>query len=193
MGDRAGTYSAVSGEPVEMQDAKVAWVPIARESLLRTAGTYNGFVTYRDLAEELQEKSGIRTTQLVHYWIGKVLGVVASDCHELDEPLLPSLCVQQNGSVGTGYAAALDATYGGEQPEDLDVAAAEERLKCYRHFGATLPDDGGRPMLTPMLAAARTKKEATARRARKAAEAIRPSCPLCFVQLPSSGVCGSHE
>lgn len=176
-----------------MQDAKIAWVPIARESLVRTAGTYNAYVTYRDLAEELQEKSGIRTTQLVHYWIGKVLTTVASNCHEHDEPLLSSLCVQQNGSVGNGYAAALDATYGGAPPEDLDLAAAEERLRCYRHFGATLPPDGGSPMLTPTLAATRTKKEATARRARKALEAVRPICPLCHVQLPSSGVCGSHE
>jgi hypothetical protein len=175
-----------------MQDARVAWVPIARESLVRAAGTYNAFVTYSDLAEELQNKSGIRTKQLVHYWIGKVLGVVSNDCHRLNEPLLSSLCVQQNGSVGASYGVALDETYGGSRPDDLDMAAAEERLKCYGHFGAQMPADGGRPALTPVLAATRSRK-ATATRARTVIEETREICVLCHVRLPSSGICGSHE
>jgi hypothetical protein len=181
-----------SGEPVEMQDAKVAWIPIARESLLRTAGTYNAYITYRDLAEELQKKSGIRTKQLTHYWIGKVLGKVSTDCHRLNEPLLSSLCVHQNGSVGAGFGVALDETYGGPRPDDLDLTAAEERLKCYGHFGAQMPADGGQPVLTPMLVALRSKK-AVVGRAHKPVEEVREICPLCHVRLPSSGVCGSHD
>jgi hypothetical protein len=106
--------------------------------------------------------------------------------------LLSSLCVQQNGSVGAGYGLALDATYGGPRPADLDQAAAEERLKCYEHFGAQMPADGGQPVLTPMLAATRIKKS-TAMRTRAAIEDERAICPLCQVQLPSSGVCGSHD
>jgi hypothetical protein len=190
--DRPGTYMEASGELVEMQDARLAWVPIAREALLRTAGSYNGYITYRDLAEELQNKSGIRTKQLTHHWIGKVLGIVSSDCHRLNEPLLSSLCVQQNGSVGAGYGVALDATYGGPRCADLDLAAAEERLKCYGYFGAQMPEDGGRPTLTPMLVATRNKK-ATPSRTRAATEDVRGICPLCHVRLPSSGVCGSHD
>jgi len=189
--DRSRTFLEASGEPVEVQDARAAWVLIARESLLRTAGTYNAYITYRDLAEELQNKSGIRTKQLTHHWIGKVLGIVSSECHKSSEPLLSSLCVQQNGSVGAGYGVALDATYGGPRPADLDLAAAEERLKCYRHFGAQMPADGGQPVLTPMLAAMRNK--ATTSRARPAIEEVRGICPLCHVRLPSSGFCGSHE
>ena len=189
----AGTYVEASGDPVEMRDAKAVWVPLARESLLRTAKTYNGYITYKDLAEEIQTKSGIRTKQLTHHWIGKVIGVVSIDCHELDEPLLSSLCVYQNGSVGAGYGTALDETYGGPRPDDLDLAAADERLKCYRHFGAQIPQDGGQPTLTPMLAALRMNKRATASRARKMIEDVRDICPECHVRLPSSGVCGSHE
>lgn len=181
-----------SGEAVEMQDAKVAWVPIARESLLRTAGTYNAYITYRDLAEELQNKSGIRTRQLIHYWIGKVLGVVSNDCYRLNEPLLSSLCVQQNGSVGAGYGLALDETYGGSRPAHLDLAAADERLKCYEHFGAQMPADGGQPVLTPTLAATRNRKAAGSR-ARTTIEDEREICSLCHVRLPSSGFCGSHD
>lgn len=174
-----------------MQDAREAWVPIARESLLRTATSYNAFVTYGELAEELQVKSGIRTKQLTHYWIGKVLSVVSANCHESGEPLLSSLCVQKNGSVGAVFGAALEEAYGGPRPDDLDLAAAEERLKCYGFFGAELPDDGGHATLTPMLVAARSK--ATSVRSRSVVEEVRAVCPLCHVRLPSSGVCGSHE
>jgi RNA polymerase subunit RPABC4/transcription elongation factor Spt4 len=175
-----------------MHDARLAWVPIATESLLRTSRTYNATITYRDLAEELQSKSGIRTKQLTHHWIGKVLVIVSTACFQSNEPLLSSLCVQQNGSVGAGFGVALDGTYGGSRPADLDLAAAEERLKCYRHFGAQMPADGGQPALTPMLAATR-KKKATPARARMAVEEEREICPLCHVRLPSSGVCGSHD
>jgi hypothetical protein len=193
VGDGAGTYSEVSGEPVEMRDAKIAWVPYAREALLRTARTYNSYITYGDLGEDVQAKSKIRTTQLNHYWVGKVLGVVSADCFRADEPLLSSLCVYQSGSVGAGFASVLDETYGGPRPDDLDLAAAAERLKCYEYFGAELPANGGRPTLTPMLAAKRGNMRTTASRARIAVEEERDICPLCHVRLPSSGQCGSHE
>jgi hypothetical protein len=193
MSDRLGTYMESTGEPVEMPDAKLAWVPIARESLVRTAGKYHSYITYRDLAEEVQKQSGIRTRQLTHYWIGKVLALVSTDCHRLNEPLLSSLCVHQNGSVGAGFGLSLEEAYGGAKPADLDLAAAEERLKCYGHFGAQLPEDGGQPALTPMLAATRNKKATAASRARAAVEEVREICPKCHVRLPSSGVCGSHE
>ena len=192
MTDRAQTYLDTSGNPLELEAARAAWASSAREALLRTAGTYNAYLTYKDLAGEVQIRSGIRTKQLSHHWIGKVLGVVASECHRLGEPLLSSLCVQQNGSVGAGYGASLVEIYGEPRPADLDLAAAEERLKCYRHFGATMPPDGGRAMLTPTLAATRNKKP-TVSRARAPVEEVRRSCPLCHVRLPSSGVCGSHE
>lgn len=192
MGDPAVTYLEASGSAVEAAEAEVAWVAIARESLLRTASTYNAVVTYGDLAEELQHESGIRTRRLTHRWLGDVLGVVGHDCHQLHEPLLSSLCVLKSGAVGAGYGPMLDAIYGGPRPEDLDLAAAEERLKCYRHFGAELPADGGRPTLAPQLAASRRRAVASTR-ARSAAGDERAVCPSCHVQLPWSGVCGSHD
>src|SRR5436305_12280281 len=140
-----------------MADAKAVWVPLAREALVRTAHEYHRLIKYGELAEEIQQRSGIRTKQLVHYCIGDILGQVATDCHERQEPLLSALCVQQNGSIGDGYAVALAATYGGSPPDDLDMSAAEERLACYRFFGATIPDDGGRPALPPQVALQRRK------------------------------------
>ena len=136
-----GTFKESDGSEVEMADAKAAWIPLAREVLLKTAGKYHALISYGELAAELQSQSGIHTKQLVHYWIGDVLGSVARDCHAKDEPLLSALCVQQNGLVGAGYKVVWADTYGEPIPEDLDQSAADERLKCYQFFGA---DDPGR-------------------------------------------------
>ena len=179
-----GTYLIDDGSPVEMSDAKDAWVPLAREALLRTAATYNGLVRYKELADEIQTGSGIGTRQLVHYWIGDVLGEVSAECHRQNEPLLSSLCVRQDGTIGDGYGIALAATYGGKVPADLELAAAEERLRCYEHFGATLPADGGRPTLPREVSARRRKA------AKEAREDIRkPVCPTCHLTLPATGQC----
>ncbi|HZJ05769.1 MAG TPA: hypothetical protein VFD59_09895 [Nocardioidaceae bacterium] len=152
--------------------------------LLAAAGRYHGVVTYKELAAQVQHRTGIRTKQLMHYWIGDVLGRVSADCSRRGEPLLSSLCVNAGGSVGDGYAVAVHAT-SGVTPGDPDDHAAHERLACYRHFGAAdLPSDGGVPALTPKLAATRG-------RARQAKAIDRPiaMCPTCHMQLPATGVC----
>ena len=181
---KPATYRESDGEAVDMADAKAAWIPFAREALTRVAREYNGLISYGELAEEVQERTQIRTRQLKHYWVGAVLGVVSQDCHSRGEPLLPSLCVQQDGHSGAGYAAAIADTYGGPVPEDLDMAAAEERLKCYTHFGATLPADGGTPTLSPQVA---TRRRVAARKARE--DIRKPVCPTCHLTLPSTGQC----
>jgi hypothetical protein len=166
-----------------MEDTKAAWTPIARSTLEGVARNYNSTISYSDLAEEVQCRSGIRTRMLMHYWIGDVLGRVARDCYANGQPLLSALCVHQDGTVGDGYAWALGETYG-DAPADLDMHAAKERLKCYRHFGASLPPDGGKPALTPKLAA---RRRVAATRAGK--ERRRPVCPTCHLELPLSGQC----
>lgn len=177
-----GTWRAVS--EVGSKTARAEWAEAARYVLLDVARRYHGVVTYKDLATQVQHRTGIRTKQLMHYWIGDVLGRVSADCAHGDEPLLSSLCVNAEGSVGDGYAIAVRAA-SGETPGDVDDHAAHERLRCYRHFGAAdLPADGGVPALTPNLAAARG-------RARKAKAIDRPVaiCPNCHTQLPATGNC----
>jgi hypothetical protein len=117
--------------------------------------TYHATITYKDLAEEVQATSGIRTRRLLQNWIGDVLGTVAEDCHQAGEPLLSALCVRADGTVGPGYGKAVVDNFGGDPPDDLDMHAAVERLECHRFFGAQLPADGGSPALTPLVAAAR--------------------------------------
>lgn len=164
--------------------ARAAWTVAAREILLTTAGTYREVVTYKDLAAEIQEATRIRTRQMTHHWVGDVLGRVAQECADRDEPNLASLCVNAQGSVGDAYAVAVLAVTG-EAPEDPDVHASQQRLECYRVHGAEgLPDDGGRAALTPKLAGARD-------RVKKAEILARPilTCSRCFMALPPAGTC----
>src|SRR3954447_24737855 len=185
--------------------ARAAWAEAARLVLLEAAGRYRATVTYKQLASAVQEASGITTTVPMHQWIGDVLGRVTDECESRGEPLLSSLCVSIQGSVGQGYADAVERAHG-TRPQDPDDHAAHERLSCYRHWEADgLPRDGGTPLrtahFTPVrkTVAAKPARRAPAPRkvpARKtAAAAAAPEakpirlCPTCFTQVPASGIC----
>jgi hypothetical protein len=170
------------------ESARASWAEAAREQLIETAGRYHAVTTSKELAEAVQQRTGIRTRQPPHYWITDVLSRVAKDCAAREEPNLSSLCVNAAGSVGDGYGRVVaEAT--GQAPADQDRHAALARLECYRHFGAVgLPAGGGAPALTAKLAASRT-------RARKAAQEERPvaTCPTCHLALTASGVCDNCD
>jgi hypothetical protein len=185
--------------------ARAAWADAARPVLLEAAGRYRALVHYKELATAVQESTGISTSQLMHQWIGEVLGRVTDECQSRDEPLLSALCVTLQGSVGQGYADAV-ARARGTRPTDPDEHAAHERLSCYRHWGATgLPRDGGTPLRTahfktvrktgPSKPAARgtAPRKTAGRKPTPAPEAPAPKpiplCPRCFTQVPASGVC----
>ncbi len=84
----------------------------------------------------------------------------------------------------TRYGKALAAIYGGDPPADLDQHAAEERLRCYRYFGAVMPSDGGHAQLTPEVTARRRR---AAKQARE--DAPKATCPTCNIVLPAMGHC----
>ena len=164
-----------------------AWAEVAREVLIVTAKHYHSVITYKELAEEVQQRTGVYTRSLLHNWIGKVLGRVASECGKRGEPILSALCVNQAGSVGAGYGSAvLDVR--GEVPGDPDDHAAHERFACHRHFGAKLPADGGRPALVPKLAASRIRVAKT-----KYVAPVGETCPKCHTMMSLSGVCGNCD
>jgi hypothetical protein len=156
------------------------WIKAARPVLERVAGKYNARITYGELTAEVQERTGITTTQPGHYWAGQL----AFECCRPGEPLLSSLVVNGQGLVGSGYEGAVVATYGQPAPADLQMHSAEERLKCYRQFGAELPADGGRPTLTPQVARQRLQSATAARLA-----VPRSVCPVHNLQLPMTGQC----
>lgn len=189
--------------------ARAAWAEAARPVLLEAAGRYRGLVRWKQLAEAVQESTGITTSQPVARWVGDVLGHVGDECASRGEPLLSALCVSVQGSVGEGYAEAVERARG-ERPEDPDEHAAQERLACYRHWEAAgLPRDGGTPLrtahFTTVKKAARpaarsttprrtsTPRTTAARTAAPATPVVEPKpirlCPSCFTQVPASGIC----
>jgi len=171
---------------VGAEATQAAWAAAARAVLIEAAQSYRTVVTHKELAAAVQERTGIHTDRRVHYWIDDLLATVGRQNASSDEPLLPSLCVNRESSVGAAYGA-LVADLTGEAPADPDDHAARERLACHRFFeAADLPADGGTSALVPQLANARA-------RVRKAAAAMRPvqTCPTCHMALLPTGVCDS--
>jgi len=175
------------GASVSMQSALDAWEPYAVALLTDTATTYNGFVTYKQLGEAVQEQSSIRHKGLLTNWIGSLLARVINHCVKAGTPQLAALCVKEDGTVGEGYRHAVLAASTTSDELDLDQLddhAAKMRLECYRHFGAKLPPDGGRPDLTPRAKVTRDWKDK-----QKKLEEPPAICPTCSMQLPVTGIC----
>lgn len=181
-----GTWRDVAD--VGTEEARVEWAEAARGVLIETAGTYRAVLLFKELAAEVQYRSGVRTKQPNHYWISDVLSRVSRECAARDEPLLSTLCVNAEGSVGAAYADLVRELTGTE-PADPDQHAAEQRLACYRRYDAVgLPADGGSPALAPKLSDSRS-------RARKAARLAKPvaTCPKCMMALLPTGVCDTCD
>lgn len=174
------------GNKLSMSAAMERWVPVAHRRLVQAATTYNGFITYKGLAEAVQGETGITHNALIQNWIGGVLEVVMRECHADGSPPLTALCVKEDGTVGNGYRGVHQLVTG-EAVENLDALddyAAEARLDCYRFYGAELPPGGGEPTLTPRAREARESKRA------KAKQAEPPEvCAECNVVLPATGRC----
>jgi hypothetical protein len=184
---------------VGQEHARATWALAARERLLETAGIYHGTIPAKELADFVQRRSLIKTSQLHTHWMGDVLGRVSEECARRGEPFLASLCVDTRGHVGAGYVTAVEQLRG-PMTTDPDEHAAHERLDCYRYFGATLPEGGGEPAFVP---AAKTADSAAARapRARAGSKAAKTAakpvveekplvvCPVHFTVVPANGVC----
>lgn len=185
MSSEHGTYFEADGSKAKFAHALAAWVPIAHEVLVQTAGTYNRTTTYKELTDVVQEHSGIRTKMLIGNWSGKLLEQVAVRAAEAGEPPLTSLCVHQDGTIGEGYARA-PKSVPSDPDADVDDLAAQHRLLCYRRYADDLPSDGGAPTLTPQVAKARSRHAKTGVKQR----AI---CPVHFMELSATGVCAGCE
>lgn len=173
------------GTKVSQATAIAAWAVTARQSLMMTAQRYHSVITYKELAAEVQEVSGIKTAQRLDYWIGSLLETVAIEAAQRGEPPLTALCVHQDGTIGPGYARAPKSVES-VSDGDIDQLAAEHRLLCYRAYANDLPADGGVPALTPRVAASRARQK-------KAAPVVHPMCPVHFIELSATGACGSCD
>ncbi|MEJ7833365.1 MAG: hypothetical protein WKF79_10650 [Nocardioides sp.] len=183
----AGEESWREAAEVGQDESREIWAGAARDALLETAARYHHVVSTKELSTLVQIRTGVRTAQQSHYWIGDVLGRVAAGCHKRGEPLLAALCVNANGNVVSAYAAMVESLRG-ETLADADDHAAEERLACHRHFGAELPDDGGSAALTPGVVDARARK-----RASKPPLVAARICPTCNMALLPTGSCDNCD
>lgn len=175
--------ASVDASEVGDEAARSAWAAAARDVLIGTAHKYHSVITSKDLAAAVMERSKITTKRPSHYWIADVLSRVSTHCAERGEPLLSSLCVNAEGSVGASYATNVTSVRGSIDG-DSDDHAARERLECYRVFGADMPSGGGTWALTPRLSASRSRERRAA-----AAEKMPPLCPKCHTAVPSTGIC----
>ncbi|MDP1820904.1 MAG: hypothetical protein Q8K58_13585 [Acidimicrobiales bacterium] len=185
MTDGPATHDG-DGNPVGWNDAVRAWTTAAVRLLEATASTYGSYLTYGQLAEAVQAETGIATRSLMQNWIGEILRAVSDADAVADQPMLSSLIVRADQTIGAGYGDAVHSRTG-VLPEDLELHAAAERLACYRFYGAEVPD-GAEPALPPNVASARATAARSARDAKP-----RPVCPSCFMQLPLTGICGTCD
>ena len=100
-----GEYTDVADAGVE--PAQEAWLQAAREALVDTAKSYQALVTTKELGALVLSRTRIRTSQQTHHWVADILRLVARDCAGRDEPILSSLTVNANGTVGSWYAEAI--------------------------------------------------------------------------------------
>jgi hypothetical protein len=177
----AGEWSDAA--EVGEEASREAWTAAARDVLIETARRYHAVVTYKQLSSIVQTRARIRTTRVTHTWLAAVLAQVARECHSKGEPLLSALAVNAQGTVGQGYGVVV-AKVRGDEVDDVDDHAARERLACYLHFGATLPDEGGVAALTPALAATRDRLLGAAKPQRQPTV-----CPTCNMAIPATGGC----
>ncbi len=102
-------------------------------------------------------------------WIGRVLTAVAADAEQRGEPRLTSL---SRDVRATRSPTTIRACPDGTDARTRERVAAEDRLECYRSFGATMPADGGTPTVLAPLPVAPRGPRAAVRRA--AARLLRP-------------------
>ncbi|MEV6138922.1 hypothetical protein AB0L63_23235 [Nocardia sp. NPDC051990] len=184
----AGAWRAGDDVPVTLREATVAWAFAAHAQLSEIATGYGNFVTVAELAERVQEASGVHTGAPTRMWMDAILRKVARRCHNAGEPPLTSLCVQEDHTVGDIYKYVLELARL-PIPKDLELHAAYARWQCYEQHGAAMPAEPTAPPLTPKVAGSRstsTTQQATKPQTEPARAAV---CVECFIELPASGTC----
>ena len=192
----------IEASTIGSEDAHATWALAARMRLEEAARDYHAVVRTADLADYVQERSRVRTRQQPRHWMGDVLFRTMQENISRGEPFLCSLVVDRQGHVGSGYAGLVEHLRG-VAVTDPDRHAAEERLDCYRHFGADLPEGGGEPGPAPSAAPAARRTTSGAGAGRSSASRVTAApkkvekqpaiCPTCFMALPASGICDTCD
>lgn len=81
-----GTWRVSDESAVPFAQACAAWAVAAHSVLSDIATRYNDFVTYGELAQTVQDVTGIRTRMQMRNWIGKVLAEVVREWYGAANP-----------------------------------------------------------------------------------------------------------
>ena len=215
MAPRQGFWREPSGTPTSEAIALEAWVKETYDVLGTVAFDYHAVLTTTDLAERVQEASGIRTSRPETAWLAKVLLPVAHLCRRNGEPPLTALVVDPRTRwVGEAYDDVLrvDERLPILEPVKREAHASAARLECYRWAGS-VPAGGGEPAAVPELPskrAPRTPRPAGASGAAgtpRVAAAPKPVvkariaasdrpiivCQRCFMAVPATGLCDNCD
>lgn len=179
---RPAIYDVLDETEVPIAAATTRWAAAAVDRLRETAHSYNAVITSADLARQIQASTGVRTRTLVSSWIGAVLEQAAELCASTGEPVLTSLCVQSDGTVGEGFATALRKSRQ-RATKDIEMDAAHARVECYRRYATDFPANGGRAMLTKGVETARGKVRS------RVDDPPGALCPIHHIAVPASGIC----
>lgn len=211
---RQGFWRQPSGTPTSEAIALEAWVQETYDLLGTVAFDYHGTITTAELAERVQESSGIRTSRHESAWLPKVLLPVAHLCRRNGEPPLTALVVDPHTRwVGEAYDDVLrvDDRLPILEPVKREMHASAARLECYRWAGSA-PAGGGEPAPVPEPvgrkraprppgAAPRTPRAPRAAAPAKPAAPPRIAasdrpvtvCPRCFMAIPATGLCDNCD
>ncbi|MDO9456761.1 hypothetical protein [Nocardioides sp.] len=211
--ERKGFWHAPDGPMTTEAIALENWARAAHDVLEETATSYHGVIRESELAERLQDDTGIRTTRPPDRWLPKVLQPLAHLHFRDGYPPLTALVVDGHGWVGERYDDVLRAN---EENPISDPAARERhasrsRLACYQWAGSA-PEDGGLPAEVLSTTRSRAPRSTTAAGARapkapraprepkvtapkRVAASDRPItvCPNCFMAIPATGLCDNCD
>lgn len=152
--------------------------------LQQVASEYNSTITYGELKDQVGVIIHRPSNQLPNTWADRVLNGVIRICEEDGHPQLTALVVRaSDGGVGDGFNTILERSGRPriDDPHQLEIVAAEERLECYRQYCPDLPEDA-EPTLTRGY-------QAHLRRQNRPEPRERPVCASCGLQLPATGTC----
>lgn len=162
------------------------WAEAAVPILERVAATHRGHITYSGLRNEVLGDE--HTDQLLSNWSYGVLNRVIKLCEERGLPALTSLVVQEaTGMVGKGFNGVIEGS-GQDAPDtqlEREMAAAVERLRCYRLYCPNVPADA-KPELTRKY----DEYRADVVRKNKPERQEPSACAVCGYILLPNGDCG---
>lgn len=174
-------------EPIDPQADGTITDREARAAVLvlrDVASEFNRTITYGELKDQVGIITHRPSNQLANTWADRVLNRVIRICEETGDPQLTALVVRASGGgVGEGFNEILIRSGRDpiDNPQQLEMVAAEERLNCYRQYCPNLPDDA-KPMLTNVY-------RAHVERLNKPEPREALVCATHGIQLPSTGVC----